>query len=163
MILELKQVFSIPGESLPFQATLSPEADALTDGCVFETPVELQGRAYNRAGVVCLEYTADFTLRLQCDRCLEEFIRPFHNAASYFLVNDANPDSDEYIPVENFKLDMDELCYSDILLNLPSKLLCSRDCQGLCPRCGANLNKTNCLCKKQEIDPRLQALSDLLK
>ena len=42
------------------------------------------------------------------------------------------------------------------------RLLCSLDCNGLCPRCGSNLNDGPCDCEP-EIDPRLEKLKDLLK
>ena len=44
---------------------------------------------------------------------------------------------------------------------MDSKLLCSEDCQGLCPRCGADLNEGPCQCKP-EIDPRLAVLQQFL-
>ncbi|MEA4815138.1 MAG: DUF177 domain-containing protein [Oscillospiraceae bacterium] len=39
-------------------------------------------------------------------------------------------------------------------------MLCSPDCKGLCPRCGANLNLGPCGCKK-ETDSRWSALDSL--
>jgi uncharacterized protein len=40
------------------------------------------------------------------------------------------------------------------------KLICAEDCRGLCPRCGANLNETDCNCEK-DVDPRLASLKAL--
>ena len=57
-------------------------------------------------------------------------------------------------------MDLDELVRADLLLELPTKVLCREDCKGLCPKCGKDLNFGPCDCKK-EIDPRWQALSDL--
>ena len=33
---------------------------------------------------------------------------------------------------------------------------------GLCPKCGKNLNTGDCGCDKRDIDPRLEALKSLL-
>ena len=66
-----------------------------------------------------------------------------------------------YILVPDGKLDLSQLALEDVFLSLPSKLLCSEDCKGICPQCGKNLNEGPCDCKK-EIDPRLAALLDLL-
>ena len=38
------------------------------------------------------------------------------------------------------------------ILGMDTKTLCSEDCKGLCPRCGADLNLGPCSCKK-EVDP----------
>lgn len=162
MILECKQLFDIVGElvTIDFSIDLSDYELFLTKP--FTSPVKVLGKAVNSAGVVTLSYTTDFTLSLNCDRCLEPFLQDFHFSDEQILVSSLSTDSDEYILVDGNSLDLDELVLSDILLNLPSKLLCSRDCKGLCSKCGANLNQTTCLCEKKQIDPRLAALSDLL-
>ena len=43
------------------------------------------------------------------------------------------------------------------------KILCSEDCKGLCPRCGADLNQGPCSCVKKDVDPRLAVLAKLLE
>ena len=59
------------------------------------------------------------------------------------------------------QLDLEELLGYVFLLNMDTKNLCSPDCKGLCPGCGADLNHEPCRCKK-EIDPRLSKLAQLL-
>ncbi len=56
----------------------------------------------------------------------------------------------------------DELRES-ILLELPTLPVCSRNCKGLCPQCGANLNIEECTCdqKDTDISPWKTALKDL--
>ena len=65
--------------------------------------------------------------------------------------------------IEGDELDLDELIYSDIILLTPTKFLCKEDCKGLCPTCGKNLNEGDCACAKQQTDPRLEALRQLLQ
>jgi uncharacterized protein len=60
-------------------------------------------------------------------------------------------------------LDTDEVLTEQLLLNIPMKPLCSDDCKGLCPKCGADLNVSGCKCGTAEIDPRLKVLEQLLK
>jgi len=59
-------------------------------------------------------------------------------------------------------LDIDELALETIQLELPPKLLCSEDCKGLCPKCGADLNEAQCACPPKERDPRFDILNKLL-
>ena len=47
------------------------------------------------------------------------------------------------------------------VLAMDTKNLCSDDCKGLCPKCGADLNQGPCSCRP-ETDPRWAALSQLL-
>ena len=42
-------------------------------------------------------------------------------------------------------------------------VLCREDCKGLCPKCGANLNRGECGCSRREIDPRLAVLQRILE
>lgn len=163
MILELKQIFEITGESQKIDYSLDLSQYELFSRHPFISPVIVRGEVSNKAGVVILTYTADYEMELCCDRCLEVFKRSFSNKNEEILVTELNTDNDEYIVVEDMKLDMDELCVSDILLSLPSKIVCNEDCKGLCSQCGTNLNQNECHCKKQEVDPRLQVLSELLK
>ncbi|MDR1884920.1 MAG: DUF177 domain-containing protein [Synergistaceae bacterium] len=39
--------------------------------------------------------------------------------------------------------------------------MCSDDCKGLCPFCGANLNDSGCCCREENTDPRLEVLRGL--
>jgi uncharacterized protein len=43
------------------------------------------------------------------------------------------------------------------------KPLCREDCRGLCPRCGSDLNVSECGCVVEEVDPRWRALQLLKK
>ena len=73
-----------------------------------------------------------------CARCLEPIERTWNE--KYYLDVPVTR-STEYI-------DLEENIRQEILLNLPTRLLCKEDCQGLCPDCGANFNKEKCRCKK---------------
>jgi uncharacterized protein len=163
MSIDLKQLFEIEGEAVDLDYGLDLSQYELFGTQPFFTPIEVKGKIENKAGVVSLEMDVDFQIRVCCDRCLEEFERAYHYTFSHILVNKLNTDNDEYIVAEQFQLDLDELVLSDILLNLPSKLLCSEDCKGLCSMCGQNLNKGSCECKDSFVDPRFAVLGELLK
>ena len=69
---------------------------------------------------------------------------------------------DRYIVVSDGQLDLAELATADILLELPTSVLCVESCKGLCPVCGANLNEGDCGCDRSQRDPRLDKLRELL-
>jgi uncharacterized protein len=46
-------------------------------------------------------------------------------------------------------IEVDHLVAEQIFLALPVKVLCSEDCKGICPGCGANLNEEPCRCKAE--------------
>jgi uncharacterized protein len=71
-----------------------------------------------------------------CARCLEELYST--EERSYKFDFELDPTS-EYI-------DLGEEIRQEIILANPAKVLCSKYCKGICPKCGANLNKEQCKC-----------------
>lgn len=165
MVLECKQLFDIPGEKSVLQFALDLSDYELFSFKPFQSPITVNGVVENRAGIVSLNMNCSFVMKLCCDRCLEEFERAFEESFSHILVRElsSEKDNDDYIVVDTDKLDLDDLVLSDILLVLPTKILCKEDCKGLCSVCGKNLNFDSCDCQKKEADPRLSKLSELLK
>ena len=144
MKINLKQLFSIVGESRDFAYEIG--ADELSDirGYSFASPVSVKGRLYNRAGVVYLEYSVELTLLVTCDRCLKEFERAYHYDFDHIVVPSANSDNDDYIVAEGESIELNEAAVTDLLLQLPTKNLCKEDCKGLCMVCGCDLNESAC-------------------
>jgi uncharacterized protein len=59
--------------------------------------------------------------------------------------------------------DVDKLVYSEVLIDVPLRVLCSEDCRGLCYKCGANLNRGECGCDRVQLDPRMSVIQDIFK
>ncbi len=163
MLLELRQLFDNESEHIKLNCDVDLSAVELWGRTPFSSPVHVTGEIANRAGVVVLDYTATFTIEADCDRCLEHFIRAQQEKYSHVLVRAlSGEDRDDFVVVPDARLELSDLVASDVILTLPVKLLCSEDCKGLCQRCGANLNQSQCSCPTTEIDPRLAALRQLL-
>ena len=148
MIINLKQLYEIVGEKQTVDYAVSDERLSEIKGYSFASPVSVKGLLENRAGIVKLTYTAEFTLNAVCDRCLTELHKNFSLDFTHILVDNLNSedDGDEYVLTEGDSLDMDKLAVDDILLQMPSRILCKEDCKGLCHKCGTNLNINNCNC-----------------
>lgn len=58
-------------------------------------------------------------------------------------------------------IDLDPILREQVLLALPMNVICSEDCQGLCPMCGQNLNEGKCGCEPKTVDPRFAVLKDV--
>ncbi len=95
-------------------------------------------------------------LRLTCDRCLNDYDFPVD--ADFCLVLDAAEAEDwsvkeidgaadlDVVQVDEPEADLEDILRQQVLLCLPVKQLCSPDCRGLCPGCGADLNAGGCAC-----------------
>lgn len=62
---------------------------------------------------------------------------------------------------EGEMIDLDEVVFEQVMLQIPMKPLCVEACRGLCPHCGANLNRTTCNCQTEDVDERLAVLKKL--
>jgi uncharacterized protein len=58
-------------------------------------------------------------------------------------------------------IDLDPILREQIVLALPGYPVCSEDCKGLCPVCGANLNDRECGCDRHVPDPRWAGLKNI--
>lgn len=163
MLLQLKEIFVTEGESLnvAYQMDMS---DVTVDGIYpFVSPIKVNLRVQNRAGLVLLNTDVSFLFAHPCDRCLEDITKEYDYSFEHILVVSAENENDEdYIEVPDYELNPDELVRADILLELPTKFLCREDCKGLCPKCGKNLNLGDCGCEKKLTDPRLEILKQLM-
>ena len=162
-MIELKKLFENEGTSLPLALQVDLSDVQQRGEQLFVTPVSVHGEIRNRLGIVTMQAEAQFTYCAPCDRCAEPTRRQFTVPIEHTLVVELNnEDNDDFLVVENMRLDVDDLVRSDVLLSLPTKYLCKEDCKGLCTKCGANLNLGDCACAK-EVDPRLAALLDLME
>ena len=71
-----------------------------------------------------------------CARCLQELYST--EERSYKFDFELDP-SVEYV-------DLGEEIRQEIIMANPARVLCSKDCKGICPQCGANLNIEQCKC-----------------
>lgn len=125
-------------------------------------PCKVTGEISNRAGIVSMNATAQIDYSGICDRCAAEVNKHFTVSMEHTFVTELNDESnDDFILVPNMRIDLDGLATEDVLLSLPTKILCREDCKGICSTCGKNLNEGPCDCKPP-IDPRLQGLLSLL-
>lgn len=129
----------------------------------FQKPVSIIGNIINLGEIFLLQCDIHSEINAVCDRCLEDFNYDFNiRIIEKFSENPKNDIDD----INIFKGDIIELhnvILNGIILNLPLKYLCSEQCQGLCPNCGHNKNISNCECKAENEDIRLEKLKSLFK
>lgn len=147
MTADLRRVFNTTGEKKDFELEIPVEELSQYKGYTFVDAVKVGGSFYNRADVVHMDYSVKFTLNIVCDRCLKEFDREYSFDFRHIVVSSVNKDNDDFIIAENYRVDVNEIALSDLLLELPTKLLCSDDCMGLCSICGCDLNESECNCQ----------------
>ena len=164
MLLQLRPLFMGEIFSMPIDTELDFSKESFQGGHPFETPVKVQGTVTASADVVMLRAEIVFTFAGECDRCLRRFERNYRLPLERILVDQLHDDeNDEFILLQQYQLQLDELVLAEMMLELPYKSLCREDCRGLCPLCGKDLNDGLCGCQPETGDPRLQVLKQLIK
>ncbi len=169
MLLDLRQVFETNGYQKTFEFVLDTKELIEDEQILSCSPITVKGTLYNRSMIVWITYDIKGELTLKCDRCLSEYSHEVDISIKAILLNGSGKgdeveelsDYDSYIDTDGLVIDLSRLSLDDILLSLPTKLVCNEDCKGFCARCFVNLNYQDCRCKP-DIDPRLSVLSQLL-
>jgi len=111
-------------------------------------------------------------VELTCSRCLESFstavdftleeeFRPTIDISTGAKLPSMDGEDEATLIDSQHIIDLREVMRQDILLALPTRLLCKPDCAGLCSQCGQNLNEGPCTCEQPLDDPRWEALRAL--
>lgn len=155
-----------------FDFTLTPEEiDLDSEEATLKNVVNINGNLKKGIAQTDVEGRISTHIEVECSRCLTStqssleihFEVVFVSPENYTEAKEAELGVDdlEVSIIEDERIDLTEIVREQILLNLPTQIFCKEDCQGLCPKCGANRNLIDCMCEENEIDPRWKALKDL--
>lgn len=132
-------------------------------GYTVPQPVNVTFKATISGSVMHLLVSFAGEQQASCARCLDAVNVPFSIEREFMIRNEEWAAEEPELPFHtNGKLDMQELAYTELVLELPTVLLCSEECEGICPGCG---NRKPCACTHETtdaIDPRLSQLKELL-
>lgn len=163
MLLDLKPLFAGSRDFLSVEFEMDLSEFEFLGVKPLPSPVTISGKIVSRAGIVESDLNCKVEYVGVCDRCLKETVKSYTvNIGRVIVVSLENEENDDIAVVPDMQLDLEDFCYPDIVMSLPTKLLCKDSCKGLCSVCGKNLNEGDCGCQTKEIDPRLAALAELL-
>ena len=137
------------------------EASYTVGGQEFSVPagITYNIKLTNTGEAVLLEGTASAEATTQCARCLEPAtVEVEGEVQGYYLFEHVDEvegmEADEYDFVsEQGTVDVSGPILGALVHETPFVVLCTDDCKGLCPTCGANLNEGPCSCDDDDIDP----------
>lgn len=164
-------------EKKPFRfgVSIRPGRFDLSERWTVISPIEADGTA------TLLDREGRRTIRVRgrirasvahaCDRCLADLRQHFDDRFDlYFHPMEAfeeggeaaiGRDETEMGFYEGDGIGLVDVVGEQVMLWLPARSLCSTDCKGICPVCGANRNRKECGCRNPFVDPRWNALRHL--
>lgn len=167
MLINLTDVFSIEGKDI--EENLVLEADEVsymgnTYPITEKSPVCVKCSNIG-TGKALVSGTVSIVLLIPCDRCLKEVRLPlsfeFTQEVSSPEAAKQTGDEDKQSFLQGYEFDIEALVNSEILVNMPVKVLCKPDCKGICKQCGHDLNEGDCGCDTFVPDPRMAAIKDI--
>ena len=165
MIVDVAPLLRGEVKRLELDYTLSPEK---IDGVSFDCDARVVGQITDTAGYMRLTLKAELKYHGECARCLAPVSGVFSLDFERTVTTEGTLSEeqleehfDEYVILRGSELDVDEPLREELLLGFPSRLLCSEDCPGLCPRCGKPRREGDCGCPEKEPDPRLAIFKTL--
>jgi DUF177 domain-containing protein len=134
-------------------------------------PATVNGRVRLSGHQVFVNGHVETRAQVECDRCLKPVELPVNADFTLEYISGSDYESSQAVELTEEQLsvsvfdgdgiDVDEIVKEQILLAVPTRMLCREDCKGICPECGVDKNKGECNCVTNEIDPRWAALKDL--
>jgi uncharacterized protein len=169
MLIELANLEDGRGE---FAHVYQPEAlNPIDERVKVDGPTKIEGKIRTSGTEAFISGNISTRVQVDCDRCLKQIELPVNTDFALEYITGGEYEAtkvaeltEELMTVSVFDgevIDVDEMVKEQILLSVPTRMLCKLDCRGICANCGADKNIGDCDCKTDEGDPRWAALRNL--
>ena len=144
------------------------ELDLEAEGVRFTDVVSVKLDLFNYDDNVFVKAWSSVVMESECARCLspvQQILEAFSENQYQPLPKIARYQFDD-IGIKYYSeeyIDLTEDLRENLLLEVPSKILCSEDCKGICPHCGQNLNEGKCDCCLEPEQAQASKFADLIK
>lgn len=166
MKIDLKQLQHQEQKSAAYSFRQAGDDELLSGlGCRFVEPVQVDLDVRETGQIMVGHGSVRTVLELPCSRCLKPVIFPLEEELAIAML-DGDVEStgqlqDDILVAQQGEVDIRPNVDEAVFSCIPLSPLCSRECRGLCPNCGVNLNEEPCRCTEEPIDPRWEALKKL--
>lgn len=129
------------------------------DGGEYEfSDVDVTGNIVNIGGSLELKARAAGEYTTPCARCLKPVTISFDADIYEELGNDE--DDGGALSSDRSECELSGIIEKSVISSLPITVLCSENCRGICPGCGAELNTEECTCEKDDWNPSFDILKN---
>ena len=123
--------------------------------------IDIDGRVESVHEGVLVTANVQTEGKTECSRCLDplelEVDVEFQELFAYSLT-----DEDDLVITDD-SIDLEQVVRDAVVLSLPFQPICSSDCGGLCADCGAKLKDDPQHAHEAPVDPRWNALKNLME
>ena len=163
MILDVSRALKSAGELFPFHVEEEIPAQEIYGEEITFTQIELTGRYSATEDDIAIFGTLTGKVHAICANCLKEAVISIDVPFSEIFIREGDAEDPDVFLYTGGAIDISRLAMTTAVLALPMRFLCGKDCRGVCPDCGGDLNLNQCLCHKQTgADNPFAALKQLL-
>ena len=141
-----------------------PAPEALENGIVSissGSEIDIDGRLESVHEGILVTANVQAAAKTECSRCLDplelDVDVEFQELFAYSLT-----DEDDLV-ITDEAIDLEQVVRDAVVLSLPFQPICSSDCEGLCVECGAKLKENPQHAHEAPVDPRWNALKNLME
>lgn len=143
--------------------------------CEFLKPLNIRLKAFRIRELYEVQGVFRTRIRVPCSRCLKDFDTTL--ASDFELtytkempgLMDVIEDEDIELRVEEIgmiyfkgeEINLQQGIQEQVVMAFPLQPLCDENCKGLCPKCGSDLNRVECRCKREPVSNKFAALKNL--
>jgi uncharacterized protein len=167
---ELFRTFEEDPRNLPIIAEMIKNK-----ACEFRKPLKINIKACRVRELYEVEGHFESQIRLSCSRCLKDFDTALADdfALTYTReVQGLMEDLDEKeieLKLEDLgllyfrgeEINLDQGIQEQVVMAFPLQPLCAKDCKGLCPQCGSDLNLKDCACEQKPVSSQFAVLKNI--
>ena len=137
-----------PGQVFPVSTVVEVESVEVFGETVRFSPAEFSGTLLGAGETVTARGEARCEAVMACARCLRPVSVPLCVEVDQRFSRrpDGRDGEEETRVIEESRIDLTDCVRELLVLELPMRVLCSQDCKGLCPVCGADRNAVDCAC-----------------
>ena len=165
------QLENLEGGKGDFANVYQPdELNPVDERILLTGPADVKGKVRLSRNEVFVSGHIETLAQVECDRCLQKVELPVSADFALEYITGSDYESSEAAELSEAELsvsvfdghaiDVDEIVKEQILLAVPTRVLCREDCKGICPECGIDKNTGECRCVTDDIDPRWAALKN---
>ncbi len=155
-------VGEIPPEGLSLYFEDMPGLLRGLDDCWSKGPIKGEVFIFRSGKKVEINGKVEAGLELLCHRCLTHYDSKVCAEFHYTFLEPPvwkkdeeihlSPEDIEVSYYDGEEIELSDIFREQILLQLPMRQLCKEDCKGICPGCGADLNKEPCRCQETPVE-----------
>lgn len=142
-----------PGQEIPFEADCVVEDMDFAGDPVSFRDIKIEGTMLGAGEKVSVRADVTATLKSRCVRCLEDVEMTVHAQIDGDFAKEEDPDDPDLYVFEGNTIDITDAARDALIMEIPTRILCSEECKGLCPTCGVNRNMVSCSCLEEEAKP----------